>query len=229
MTPAFGPVVRDWMHVLGRQAAALVDRTPPDALADGDRTPVVLVPGIWEPWRYLLPLARRLHAHGHPVHPLPGLGWNGRPLPDSVERAAQGLDALGVRRPVLVAHSKGGLIGKALMVDALARRRPDAPLGMVALAAPFGGSRLSWAVLARTPLGLFAPAGAAIVALAADRTVNARIVSVAPAWDEMIPEGSHLDGARNITLAIGGHFLPLADAGVADLVAEQVEALASGQ
>lgn len=222
-------VVRDWAHVLGRQASALVDRTQPDAFADGDRTPVVLLPGIWEPWRYLLPLARRLHAHGHPVHPLPGLGWNGRPLPDSVERAVQGLDALAVRRPVLVAHSKGGLIGKALLVDALAHERACTPLGLVAVCSPFGGSRLAWSMLARTPLGMFTPTGAVIVALAADRTVNARIVSLASAWDEMIPEGSHLAGARNITLTVGGHFLPLADAGVADLVSEQVEALASGR
>lgn len=222
-----GTVVRDWAHVVRRWPASVLDRTPPDALVGGPLTPIVLVPGIWETWRYLLPLARRLHAAGHPVHPLPGLGLNGRELPDSVERARAGLDALSLDRPVLVAHSKGGLIGKALLVDALTRDPGTAPRGLVAVCSPFGGSKLSWRVLARTPLGLFAPGGAAILGLAAETLVNERIVSIASAWDEMIPDGSRLAGAHNITLRGAGHFRPVADAGVARLVHEQVERLAA--
>jgi len=221
-------VVRDWAHVARRWTASVLDRTHPDALADGDGVPIVLLPGIWESWRYLLPLARRMHALGHPVHPLPGLGWNGRPLEDSLERARAGLEALGLERPVLVAHSKGGLIGKILLVDALAADPDRAPRGLVAVCTPFGGSRLSWRVFTRTPLGLFAPTGAAIVALAAERAVNSRIVSVASAWDEMIPDGSFLPGAHNITLRLPGHFRPVADPGTARLVHEQVERLAAG-
>lgn len=217
-------VVADWAHVIAQQVRAVLDRTPPDALSTGPLTPVVLIPGIWEPWRYLLPLARRLHALGHPVHPLPGLGWNGRPLPDSRERARAELDALGVRGAVLVAHSKGGLIGKTLLVDPTTA---DQLLGLVAVCSPFGGSRLSWPVFARTPLGLFAPGGPAILGLAAERLVNERIVSIGSAWDEMIPDGSVLPGASNITLAQPGHFRPVADPAVADLVHEQVERLAT--
>lgn len=217
-------VVGDWAHVARRWPASLAERARPDVLTTGPRTPVVLLPGIWESWRYLLPLARRLHALGHPVHPLPGLGWNGRPLEESTAIAARELARLDVRGAVVVAHSKGGLIGKALLgSDAGVRLR-----GMVAVCSPFGGSRLAWPVLARTPLGLFAPRGAVILALAADRLVNASIVSIGSAWDEMIPEGSMLPGAHNITLAMPGHFRPVADAGVARLVHEQVERLAGG-
>lgn len=220
--------VRDWAHVAWRWPASLLDRTPPDALATGDRTPVVLVPGIWESWRYLLPLARRLHALGHPVHPLPSLGWNGRPLAESLDRARAGLAVLDLERPVLVAHSKGGLIGKALLVDALAAGPDAGPRGLVAVCTPFGGSNLSWRVLSRTPLGLFAPAGATIVALAAERAVNARIVSIGSGWDEMIPNGSRLEGAHNVTLRMQGHFRPVADEGTARLVHDSVERLAAG-
>ncbi len=220
-------VVRDWAHVLAQQVRAVLDRTPADAFASGPLTPVVLVPGIWEPWRYLLPLARRLHALGHPVHPLPRLGWNGRAIEESVALAREELVGLGLgpRRPVLVAHSKGGLIGKALLVDALAD--PEGPVGLVAVCTPFGGSKLSWRVFTRTPLGLFAPAGAAILALAAERVVDARIVSIASAWDEMIPNGSFLAGALNIRLPMPGHFRPVADAATARLVHEHVERLAA--
>lgn len=223
-----GVVLADWAHVARRWPASLLDRTPADAFASGDRTPVVLLPGIWESWRYLLPLARRLHALGHPVHPLPTLGWNGRPLEESLERARAGFAALDVERPVLVAHSKGGLIGKSLLVDALGSRDPAAPRGLVAVCTPFGGSKLSWRALSRTPLGLFAPNGSTILALAAERAVNDRIVSIGSAWDEMIPNGSFLAGAHNITLAMPGHFRPVADGGTALLVHENVERLASG-
>ncbi|HHU39614.1 MAG TPA: alpha/beta hydrolase [Propionibacterium sp.] len=222
-----GIVVADWAHVIAQQARAVLDRTPPDTYASGHLTPVVLVPGIWEPWRYLHPLARRLHALGHPVHPLPGLGWNGRPIEDSVDRARAGLDALGVDRPVLVAHSKGGLIGKALLLDAFGRDPDRAPRGLVAVCTPFGGSKLSWRVFTRTPLGLFAPQGATVLALAAERAADAHIVSIGSAWDEMIPNGSFLPGAHNITLRRPGHFRPVAAEGTARLVHEQVEALAS--
>lgn len=219
-------VIRDCAHVGWRWPASALDRTEPDALAHGPLTPVVLLPGIWESWRYLLPLARRLHALGHPVHPLPSLGWNGRPLRESRERARAELDELGVEGAVLVAHSKGGLIGKTLLTDPTTA---DQLRGLVAVCSPFGGSKLSWPVFTRTPLGLFAPGGEAILGLAAETLVNARIVSIGSAWDEMIPDGSVLAGARNITLAQAGHFRPVADAGVARLVHEQVEWLAAGR
>lgn len=218
-------IARDWAHVARRWPASLVDRTPPDAFASGPLTPVVLVPGIWESWRYLMPLARRLHAHGHPVHPLPALGLNGRALEDSLALAREGLARLAVDRPVLVAHSKGGLIGKSLLVDGLARDPAAAPRGLVAVCSPFGGSKLAWSVFNRTPLGLFAPNGRAILALAAETLVNERIVSIGSSWDEMIPNGSVLAGAHNITLAMPGHFRPVADPGIAELVHEQVERL----
>lgn len=221
-------VADDWAHVIAQQARALLDRTPPDAFATGHLAPVVLLPGIWEPWRYLLPLARRLHALGHPVHPLPSLGWNGRPIEASLDRAREELASLALDRPVLVAHSKGGLIGKALLVETLAREAASAPSGLVAVCTPFGGSNLSWRVFTRTPLGLFAPGGATVLALAAEQAVNSRIVSIGSAWDEMIPNGSFLAGARNITVPVPGHFRPVASDGIVPLVHEQVQVLSGG-
>ena len=216
-------VVRDSAHVVLRYAAALADRTPPGAWASGPGTPVVLIPGIWEPWRYLRPLGARLHALGHPVHPVPALGLNGADLESSADVVAAFLADNGLQGVVAVAHSKGGLIGKRLLLHPRAAPRLT---GLVALCTPFGGSRLARRGLARTPLGLFHPTGAILMALAAERTVNARITSIGAAWDQVVPDGSHLDGARNITLSAAGHFRPVADAGVAALVHAEVERLA---
>ena len=217
-------VVSDWALVARLMVRALLDRTAPDALVDGELTPVVLLPGIWEPWRFMLPLGRRLHALGHPVHFLPALGWNGRSLEDSVQLALDELTAAADGGAVLVAHSKGGLIGKSILLDASLSRQVH---GLVALCSPFGGSRLSWPVFARTPLGMFAPSGAVIVALAALQAANFRIVSIGSAWDEMVPDGTHLPGATNVTLDISGHFRPVDDPDVAHLVHEHVEQLAA--
>lgn len=124
---------------------------------------------------------------------------------------------------VLVAHSKGGLIGKRVMLDEV--RPGERAVGLVAVGSPFGGSSLSWRILARTPLGMFAPAGLVIQALAAELVLNSRIVSIGSAWDEMVPNGTHLDGATNVTVAGAGHFLPLAEPHVVQLAHEHVQAL----
>jgi len=224
-----GVVVRDWLHVLGRQAVAVVGRTPPDAYAPPAASgpcaaaPVVLLPGIWEPWRYLRPLAASLHRAGHAVHPVPGLGWNGRDLAASADVVARFLKERDLSGVVLVAHSKGGLIGKHVMLHSGAAARVR---GLVAVCTPFGGSSLARAAFARTPLGVFAPTGAAIVALATEEAVNGHICSIGSAWDEMVPQGTELPGARNITLDIPGHFRPVADPGVHALVHREVDALA---
>lgn len=227
-------IARDWAHAGLRQGAALLGGGRPDdflTVDDGPcgRVPVVLLPGIWEPWRFLRPLAAALHAVGHPVHVVPGLGGNGRPLRESAETVLAHLAAADVRRAVLVAHSKGGLIGKLVLTS------PDAAgraVGLVAVCTPFEGSSLARPLLARPlvargPLSLFVPTGSVLAALAAERVVNAHIVSLSSAWDEMIPEGSALAGAHNVTLDVAGHFRPVADPGVHRLVHEHVHRLAA--
>lgn len=222
-------IVADWLHAGVRLGSSVLGRGRPDDLvtvsaASGcATTPIVLLPGVWEPWRFLRPLARSLHAAGHPVHTVADLGWNGVDLDRSADRVVAYLRRADVRGGVLVAHSKGGLIGKKVLLHPGLEERVS---GLVAVATPFGGSSLSFGLLARTPLGLFAPAGAAIGALTGERAVNRRIVSVAPAWDQVIPEGSELPGARNIALQVGGHFRPMADRRVQALLHTEVHALA---
>lgn len=220
----------DWAHVLLRQAHALVTRTPPDEFRRvplGARTsclatPIVLIPGIWEPWRYLRPLAAFLHATGHPVHPLTALGWNGSHLDEAACHVLDYLERRDLRGVVLVAHSKGGLIGKKVLMH------PDLDgraVGLVAVCTPFGGSSLSFGFLSRTPLGVFNPTGRVIAALAGETEVNRRITSIGSAWDQMIPEGSILPGARNLTLGVAGHFRPIDDPDVQRLIHDQVHDL----
>lgn len=210
---------RDFTHAGRAQAAANWTRwrgrsSFPLGDSDCDSVPVVLLPGILERSTYLLPLGRFLCARGHPVHVVDALGWNISSLEESVERCLQTLEDEDVHGAVLVAHSKGGLIAKALLLD---ERLGDDAVGAVTVATPFAGSTLGGRLqrlVRRSPLGLFSPDNEDLERLAAERWVNSKIVSLAPVWDQMIPGGSHLEGAHNVTLADGGHFRPVNDPAV---------------
>lgn len=220
---------QDWAVALRDQYLSLRARRDETSGTPGDCTgpAVVLIPGILENPRYLAPLQQWLVTHGHTVHQLPALGWNLRGLTASVTQGLDALESLEVRDAVVVAHSKGGLIGKAML---LSPRSDGVLTGMVAVATPFSGSQL-WNrvqrmfLLRRSPLGLFHPEHPELAALVAEREVNRRIVSLAPAFDQMIPGGSHLDDATNVTLSVEGHFRPVSDPAVWEVIHDHLHQL----
>lgn len=197
---------RDYVYAAAWQLRATLDRTDPHVYADGDGAPIVVLPGVYETWRFLQPLIRALHERGHPVHVVAPARRNGRPVAELADLVAAELADRDLEGVVLVAHSKGGLVGKSVML------RPDAGervRGMIAVATPFGGSRYARWMLGRT-LRSLSPADATIVALARETAVDARIVSVYGRFDPHIPGGSALAGAKNVELETGGHFRILA-------------------
>ena len=119
---------------------------------------------------------------------------------------------------MLVAHSKGGLIGKLAML----REDPDGRIdSMIAVNTPFAGSSYArWFLV--PSVRAFIPTDTTIVALAAEREVNARITSVYSDWDPHIPAGSALDGAQDVVLTTPGHFRPLADPELHALLLERL-------
>lgn len=182
--------------------------------------PVVLVPGVYEAWHFLRPLARRLHARGLAVHAVPALGRNHRPVPESAEILRAALAARDLRDVVLLAHSKGGLIGKRAMIEDLASG--DARIAsMVAVNTPFAGSRYARWVPLRAVRALV-PGDAAIRALVLDRTVDARIVAVRSVWDPHVPDAAAPEGLPDVLLPTPGHFRALADPTLEDLVVAHV-------
>lgn len=233
-----GPLIRsadtvhDWGVALGDLARAVwrqrAWRLPaaPDPDSRCRDVPIVILPGILEPWTYLAPLARWFSDRGHPVEFVETLGWNLAHLDASAERCLRVLRERGISGAVLVAHSKGGLIGKAVL---LAQGDEKAAIGMVAVATPFEGStvgRRLQRLVARSPLGLFAPGNPVLQTLAEEISVNAHIVSLSPAWDQMIPGGSHLSGATNVDLDAAGHFRPVRDEAVWEIIHEHAHRLA---
>jgi len=213
----------DYPNAVRFRMRAARDWAVPAAYAGGRLRPVVILPGIYESWHYLRPIADRLNADGHPVHVIPTLGLNRAPIPATAAQVQAELVARELRGVAIVAHSKGGIVGKHVMaVDdrggTLEQQRVDR---LVAIASPFNGSAM--ARLAPNPaLRAFLPDDPVIAALAANRSVNARITSVYPRFDPHIPDGCALEGARNVELPVVGHFRILLEPSVIDAVRSAV-------
>lgn len=200
-----GAAVVDRLYQMREQARHLVGRTPSPRYGRGDLAPILLLPGVYETWQFLRPVADRLNALGHPIHTLRALGYNRLTVAESAELAQRYLDEKDLRHVIIVGHSKGGLVGKHMMVADDVSGRIDS---LVAINSPFEGSTLAnWAPV-RT-LRAFSPKDKTVLTLAANRAANARITSIYSRLDPLIPIGSELDGATNVCLPMVGHFRPL--------------------
>jgi hypothetical protein len=195
----------DYVAAVRWQIGPLLEHHDPADYLTGrpGQRPVVVLPGIWETWRFLLPLVERLHRAGHPVHAVTALRTNGATVDSSADIVASYLRDHDLDDVLVVAHSKGGLIGKDLML------RPDSGpriRKMFAISTPFSGSIYARYILLPS-LHAFSPTDPTTLRLAADRSVNARITSVWAGFDPHIPGGSELPGARlNRRIDDGGHF-----------------------
>lgn len=203
----------DYAYAAFRQLRGPFEWRTAHRFATGERAPVVLLAGVVEPWTMLLPVAERLHQAGHPVVVVPELAFNLVSVRDAATLARAAIVERDLRRVILVAHSKGGLVGKRLLIDDTEGRIAK----LIAIATPFHGSSL--ARLLPTPaITALRPDDPAILELAAAAHANSRITSIYPAFDPHVPESSRLDGATNVALEVMGHFRLLRDPELLDAV-----------
>lgn len=194
---------------LARGSVSVARREDPRTWQEADGAtglPVVVLPGIYETWRMMRPVADALRRAGHPVHVVPEVGWNLRSIPEVARDVVAHVDGAGLARLALVAHSKGGLVGKAVMLHP---SMTDRVTVLVTVATPFAGS--SWAVWAPPGTGIraLAPWSRGVRALSREARANARIVSLVPRWDPHIPDDAAVAGGVNVPLEVTGHFAPL--------------------
>ena len=200
----------DYTYAVRLLARSVLNARDDSQYLGGNLAPVLLLPGVYEAWTFMRPIAERLHALGHPVHVVRALRINRPSVPVAAARAQNYLEQHDLRGVVLVAHSKGGLIGKHMMLVDDASGRID---HLVAIATPFGGSRYAHWMLDPS-LRAFRPTEKTMAMLAAGAAVNARITSIYGSVDTHIPEGCELPGATNLEFPVQGHFRVLADEGV---------------
>ncbi len=178
------------------------------AVPPNPRGPVlVLLPGVLETWQFMRPLADFLFEHGYRVRTVPYLGHNAGPIREMAVYTGRFLEEQDLDDVVIVAHSKGGLIGKYVMAHTAAGDRVRA---MVTVNAPFSGSSLAHVIRMRI-VRHFHPRHPTISGLNRSTAVNARITSICSTYDPLIRDHESMDGATNVSLDAIGHFGILTD------------------
>ncbi|WP_104166515.1 triacylglycerol lipase [Arthrobacter sp. SX1312] len=181
-------------------------RTPAPGSPEG-KAAVLLLPGIYETWQFMRPIAHHLHRAGHAVHVVQKLGYNRGTVAAMAQLAAGYLEEHELTDVVVVAHSKGGLIGKFLMTMSSAAPRVTR---LVAVNTPFSGSVYANFFLLPS-IRAFSPGNPTLQSLRENLGLNRHITSIYGRFDPHIPGGSFVEGARNVQLETMGHFRPIAD------------------
>lgn len=206
----FGPlmnivtIARDYTYVVWWQLSGAAKHGRIRAReypAAPNATPVILLPGVYEKWHFMKQIADLLANQRYAVHIIDGLGYNIGGVEEMSAIVHDYIKKHALEHCYIVAHSKGGLIGKYLMTIS----DPTTIKGMVTINTPFSGSRHARLLPLRT-IRIFLPTSTLITALSAKSEVNRKITSIYGTYDPHIPESSYLEGATNIQLNIAGHF-----------------------
>lgn len=212
----------DWLYVWRRQFGRFLqlDKADQYQRTTSSKPPVIVIPGIYEPWQFMKPLIETVHAWKYSVHVIDTLGYNTGDIPEMADLVRRLMEERGLRDVIIIAHSKGGLIGKYL----LATQSEQQPLirHVVALNTPFAGS--VYAALAPVrPVRSFSPTDTLLQELSANQAVNPRITSIYSKFDPSIPDGSALPGATNVAIDTIGHFRIVANAAAHRAVLEALK------
>lgn len=217
--------ILDYLYIAYWQTIGLFIHSNPSmfqsAKSRASKPSIILIPGIYEPWRIMRPVARLLFNNDYDVHVIEGLGYNVGTVEEMANIANKYIRKQKIKSGIIVAHSKGGLIGKYMLMNL----NENAIIkGMVALNAPFSGSKYAYFAPFRS-LRSFSPTSHISKVLAANRLVNERIVSIYGLFDPHVPGGSRLEGARNIQLRTRGHHRTLSDPTVHEAILNSLKVL----
>lgn len=168
------------------------------------KVPVILIPGVFGRWAFLKQLGDKISMAGHPVYIVPKLGNNLKDIPTSASLVREIIDQNKLNNAVLIAHSKGGIIGKYLMVHF---NKDNKVKSMISIATPYSGSLMSKLMPIRAVRSELDVNSRLIKDLSSHKEVNSKIVSISPVFDNHIwaKGGSHLEGAENIKINEKGH------------------------
>ncbi|OGG07163.1 hypothetical protein A2872_04000 [Candidatus Gottesmanbacteria bacterium RIFCSPHIGHO2_01_FULL_42_12] len=188
------------------------------------KTPIILIHGYNAPWQKFGIVGDHVSLLGHPVHVIKNLGRNLIDVPSSAKKVRDHVDMADIKNAVIIAHSKGCLIGKYMLINF---NKDNRIIGMVALAGPFNGTAVAKLLPFNNVKELDIDSDL-VISLIRSKEVNSRIISVYPKHDDTIwaEKGSYLDGALdNIVLNIRGHDNTIFNKESLKVITESVERL----
>lgn len=217
--------IKDYAHMFSAGAIMYFTHTPPKHylghVIDG-KVPVIILPGIFNRWAFLKPIADHISLLGHPVYIVPKLGDNIKDIPTSAKEVCEVIRENNLKNIIIVGHSKGGLIGKQILAH---EDKEEKVKGLIAIATPFHGSLIGKLIPHYSVKELLSDSNI-IRDLESHSEVNKKIVSIIPSYDNHVwhEEGSYLQGAKeNIKVKTSGHHRILKDKTVWDKVVEWIE------
>ena len=186
-----------------------------------NKSPIILIPGVYSKWQFLKAIADPISLKGHPVYVVEHLGFNTEAIDYSARLVRELIDEKKLYNVIIIAHSKGGLIAKHL----LAYDNKDGRVQkVIAIATPFHGSHAVEFIPNKTLKELH-PDSEMIKKLYSQREVNHKIISIFGKFDNHVwPTGNcRLDGAKNIQVNVYGHHKILFNKHVRNIVLDEIE------
>jgi hypothetical protein len=209
--------VDDSVTMLRLQGKSRLFTKQPDSYTEHNegKSPIILIPGLFERWGVLGKIAKSISRNGHDVFIIPELGDNVFDIETSADIVERFIRINGIpENRHIVAHSKGGIIGKKVLNDGYADK-------MIAIASPFSGSDFA-NYFPLSSIQEMTSRSEKINELMEQSEVNKNIVSIFPVVDNLIPNGSQLKGAENILVRAKGHHKILIDKRVIRIVNDKL-------
>ena len=217
--------IKDYAYLFSTGAFAYFKHTPPPhylGYTKEGKVPIVILSGVLMPWAFSKQIADHISLLGHPVYIIPKLGNNNRDIPRSAKAVREVIEENNLKNIIIVAHSKGGLISKYLLIHDDPDKRVK---GVIAIATPWSGSSIA-KFMPHSSIRELSPDSKIIRYLEGHPEANKKIVSIIPSFDNHVwhPKGSFLEGAmRNINVEVSGHHLVLNDKIVWNHAVEWIE------
>ena len=198
--------INDYLYLLLGKVFMYLYKDPPKHYLDyvvKGKNPVILIPGNSNKWGFLKKLGDSISNLGHPVYISHRLGLNLFDIPTSAKIVRKTIDENKLEKVVLIGHSKGGIVGKYILMH---ENNDDRINRLIAIAAPFSGTNIV-SHLPYESLRELSPKSKIIQELDSNEKVNSKIVSLMPEFDNHVwsEKGSYLKGALNIKVPIKGH------------------------
>jgi hypothetical protein len=218
----------DYIHLASLYGKTVWYRTPPEDYLGyivQTKVPVVLLPGVNTTWQFMKIIADEVSRVGHPIYILKDLGYNRKEIRESADIARALIDKENLQNVIILAHSKGGLIGKELLINSNA---DSVITKVITIATPFCGSRIA-KVVPDAAMKELRPDSKVILNHNINSDVNKDIISIYGTFDNHIwpTESCHLEGAENIQVPVDGHHKILSYPGAREVVIEKIASITS--
>jgi pimeloyl-ACP methyl ester carboxylesterase len=189
-----------------------------------NKSPIIILQGVFNKWGFMKKMADDLSNLGYSIYVLPELGNNTRNVSDAADIVNGFIRENNLKNVIIVGHSKGGLIGKYILIYFNKEERVK---GLVAIATPFYGSKLA-NVYKFVKSNEYLPDHPTIKELSSHMEVNRKIITINPSEDNIVlsDKGAMLDGAlENINVKVAGHHRIVFDKETKEKIIESIEKL----